>query len=101
MMIALCSDLYAQRRVLPRNQNLRLPQRLRSGELTRAETVRLAMNRRQVRVELRQARSDSVITPNERREIRRAERRIGLIIYRKNQDHRKRIKEPAIQYPMK
>lgn len=91
IMATVCKDVDAQGRQRLPNQNLRIKQGVRSGELTRAETVRLAMNRRHLRHDVRQAISDSVITRNERREIRRELRRSSRAIYRKKHNRRDRV----------
>ena len=91
IMTALISDASAQGRVRQVNQNRRMREGVRSGELTRAETVNLSRNRRHVRREIRQAKSDGVVTCNERREIRRDQRRSSRAIYRKKHNRRDRI----------
>ena len=58
-----------------RIQHKRIAQGVRSGELTRNETRQLASEQRNIRLEKREARADGIVTPRERREIRRDERR--------------------------
>ena len=64
---------------------------IRSGELTRAETRSLAQMQRNTRRDIRMARRDGVITPKERREIRRDKKMTSRAIYRKKHNRRHRI----------
>lgn len=74
-----------------RMQRHRIAGGVRSGELTRAETRSLVLQQRNTRRDIRMARRDGVVTPGERREIRRDKRMNSRSIYRKKHNRRHRI----------
>ena len=73
-----------------RIQHKRIAQGVRNGELTRNETRQLASEQRNIRLEKREARADGVVTPSERREIRRDKRHASRNIIRKKHNRRVR-----------
>jgi uncharacterized membrane protein YebE (DUF533 family) len=73
-----------------RNQHRRIAQGVRSGELTRAETRNLVRDQREIRRDVRAAKSDGVVTPGERREIRQDRRQASREICRKKHNRRDR-----------
>jgi len=64
------------------NQQSRIKQGVRSGELTKGETVRLEKEQGKIRGEKMQAKSDGKVTPQERQEIRHDQRKASRHIYR-------------------
>ena len=72
-------------------QQKRIEQGAGSGELTGREARRLERQQRHIRHEKRAARADGVVTPGERKEIRRHERRANRNIIRKKHNRRDRI----------
>lgn len=81
----------AQVRQRAKNQRQRIKQGVRSGELTRAETVNLAKDQREIRQDIKEAKTnDGVITANERKDIRQDQRQANRKIYRKKHNNRDR-----------
>lgn len=74
-----------------RVQHRRIAQGVISGDLTHNETRQLANQQRNIRMEKREARADGIVTPRERREIRRDERRANRNICRKRHNRRGRL----------
>jgi hypothetical protein len=74
-----------------RMQRLRITDGIRSGELTRAETRGLALQQRNIRRDITMARIDGIVTPRERREIRRDKRMYNRSVYLKKHNRRHRI----------
>ncbi len=72
-------------------QRHRIEQGVRSGELTRVETRNLVIRQRNLRCNIRRAKSDGVITRRERLEIRRYKRMNNQAIYRSKHNQRNRI----------
>ena len=68
------------------NQKARIEQGVRSGQLTHREAARLRAEQRRIRAEKRLARADGVVTPAERAQIRRDQRRASRHIYRQKHD---------------
>lgn len=64
------------------NQERRINQGVRSGELTRNETRHLRKDERGIRAEKRTAMAEGRMTPHERRHIRHQENRVSRKIYR-------------------
>lgn len=64
------------------NQERRINQGVRSGELTRNETHRLRKDERKIRAEKRTAMDEGRMTRHERRHIRRQQDRLSRKIYR-------------------
>lgn len=54
-----------------RNQEARIQQGVRSGELTRPEARNLQQQQREIKAEKRAAKADGVVTAGERRNIKR------------------------------
>jgi uncharacterized membrane protein YebE (DUF533 family) len=71
-----------------RNQESRISQGVRSGELTNNEARNLQSQQQAIRSEKRAARADGVVTPAERQKIRRDQRRASRAIYRKKHNAR-------------
>jgi hypothetical protein len=63
-------------------QETRIHQGVRSGELTRGEAMRLQGGERHIQNMKMRAKSDGVVTPNERARIGRAQNRESQHIYR-------------------
>jgi methylthioribose-1-phosphate isomerase len=81
----------AQIRKTAVSQHKRIKQGVRSGELTRPEAVNLARDQREIRQDIREAKTnDGVITPGERQEIRQDQRQASREIYRKKHNRRDR-----------
>ena len=68
------------------NQKARIEQGVRSGQLTHREAARLRAEQRRIRAEKRLAKADGVVTPAERAQIRRDQRRASRHIYRQKHD---------------
>jgi low affinity Fe/Cu permease len=73
-----------------RLQHKRIAQGVRSGELTRAETVNLVSDQRELHRDIRQAKSDGIVTAGERRDIKQAQRQNSREICRKKHNRRDR-----------
>ena len=71
-------------------QQARIRQGVRSGELTRGEARRLERNERQIRQEERAARADGVVTREERREINKDLNKTNRRVYRAKHNNRDR-----------
>jgi methylthioribose-1-phosphate isomerase len=81
----------AQVRQKARTQHQRIKQGVRSGELTKPEAINLAKDQREIRQEVKDAKSnDGVITPTERKEIKQDQRQASRKIYRKKHNNRDR-----------
>jgi hypothetical protein len=82
------TDASAQRR----NDRSRIRTGIRSGQITREEARQIRARQQQIRAERRAARSDGIITPEERREIRRDRREQDRFIrsQRRDDDRRNR-----------
>ncbi|HKX27720.1 MAG TPA: hypothetical protein VJ302_08520 [Blastocatellia bacterium] len=72
------------------NQQQRIGQGVRSGELTSRETVRLEREQRGIQREKRAAKADGVVTRAERREIRHDQNRASRDVYRAKHNRRDR-----------
>lgn len=73
-----------------RNQHQRIQQGVRSGELTRAEAVNLRTDQKEIRQEVKEAKADGVVTPDERKEVRQDQRQESRKIFRKKHNNRDR-----------
>ncbi len=71
-------------------QHERIAEGRRSGQLTRAETMRLRAGQRHIRRMERRAKRDGFVTRNERRHIARAQDRQSRRIYRYKHNARQR-----------
>ena len=72
------------------NENMRIMQGVRNGELTGPETHRLAREQKHIRHDRRLARADGEVTRRERRHIRREQRIASRDIYRQKHDRQDR-----------
>lgn len=77
------------------NQQHRIQQGWRQGDLTRGEAHRLQREARDIRREERAFRSDGRFTPQERREAHRDLNRLSRDIYRERHDAQRRFPERA------
>jgi hypothetical protein len=81
----------AQVRGKAKTQRQRINQGVRSGELTRAEAANLRNDQREIRQDVRAAKTDDgVITRDERQDIRQDQRQASRKIYRKKNNARDR-----------
>ena len=71
-----------------RNQEGRIEQGVRSGELTRPETRSLQQQQRAIKAEKRAAKADGVVTVAERQKIRRDQARASRAIHNKKHNGR-------------
>jgi hypothetical protein len=71
----LLSNVAAQQNLnkVNRTNNQRIVQGVKSGELTKAETARLAKNQREITRDIKLAKADGIVTKTERTEIKRAQ----------------------------
>lgn len=72
------------------NQADRIKQGVRSGELTKSEARGLVKEQKEIRRDIREARSDGVVTREERREIRQEQNQASRHIYKEKHDGEKR-----------
>ncbi len=72
------------------NQQARINEGVKSGELTRREAAKLRAEQRAIRAEKRMAKADGVVTPAERAKIRRDQNRASRDIARQKHDAQKR-----------
>lgn len=80
----------AQLRQRSQVQKHRIKQGVRSGELTRAETANLVHGRKEIRQDVRLAKSDGKVAPGERRIIKKEVNQESRKIYRKKHNNRDR-----------
>ena len=71
-------------------QQQRVGQGVRSGELTAGETVRLEKNQREINQDIRAAKSDGVVTGAERKDIHQDQNQASRHIYRAKHNRRDR-----------
>lgn len=74
------------------NQKERIKEGVKSGELTRAETARLAKNHRELRRMERRAKADGNVTAKERAKLHRKENQNSRAIKRQKHDEQSRPK---------
>lgn len=72
------------------NQEQRIQQGVRSGELTRGEYYRLEVEQDRVRRMERQAKSDGYVSPSERARINQAQNEASRHIYQEKHDSQRR-----------
>ncbi|MEO0897235.1 MAG: hypothetical protein AAFY71_12595 [Bacteroidota bacterium] len=72
------------------HQTKRIKQGVRSGELTKKETVRLSAQQARIHATKRRAKADGVVTPAERATIRRKQKRANKNIYIQKNDRQNR-----------
>lgn len=80
----------AQIKKTAHNQNARIKQGVKSGELTKAETKNILNDKKEIRQDVREAKSDGIVTPGEKKEIRQDQRQTSRKIYRKKHNKRDR-----------
>ena len=74
-----------------RNERARIAQGVKSGELTKGETVKLANEQKEIRKDVKEAKKDDGhIGPRERAEIKHDQRKASRDIYRAK--HNKRVR---------
>lgn len=71
------------------NQAQRIQQGVASGELTKREATALRVEQRGIRAEERAFKADGVVTPVERKQLRRDQREASRHIYKKKHNARK------------
>ena len=84
------STANAQIRKTNRNQHARIKQGVKSGELTKAETKSILHDKKEIRQDVKEAKSDGVVTPVEKKEIRQDQRQVSRKINRKKHNDRNR-----------
>lgn len=96
MLIVSTSIMFAQT-ATPRttatqvNQQARIKEGVRSGELTRKEATRLVREQKRIQTEKRIAKADGVVTPAERRHLKREQKRASKHIAKQKHDTQERI----------
>lgn len=71
-------------------QQARIRQGMKSGEVTRSETVRLKAEQRHIRRSERRAKADGQVTPRERAKLQRKQNRVSRDIRRQKNDRQDR-----------
>jgi hypothetical protein len=74
-----------------RNEQRRINQGIRNGELSKNETRHLLADEKDIRKDKRMAKADGHVTTAERRQLRRDENRTSRAIYRDK--HNKRVRK--------
>jgi hypothetical protein len=75
-----------------KNQQERIDQGIKSGELTKREAMRLEAQQGKIKVDEAKAKSDGVVTAKERAKLKREQNRASRAIYRKK--HNARVQKP-------
>ena len=75
-----------------KNQQERINQGIKSGELTKGEATRLEVQQGKVKVDEAKAKSDGIVTAKERAKLKREQNRASRNIYRKK--HNARVQKP-------
>ena len=75
-------------------EKARIAQGVRSGELTPDETKALRTQQQTIRTEKKEAKSDGVVSPTERKELRQDVREASRNIYTEKHDGDKRVTVP-------
>lgn len=73
-----------------KRQQARIGQGVKSGELTKAETINLEAKEKAIHQEIKTARADGSVSASERKEIRKDQRQTSRAIYRKKHNNRDR-----------
>lgn len=73
-----------------RGDRAKIKQGIRSGQMTKAETVSVLKSERKVKKDVRAAKADGVVTPLERKEIRKDKRTADRKIRRVKHNRRNR-----------
>lgn len=84
------SNVSAQAHKIQKNERHRIKQGVRSGELTKAETIKLAHQQKDLHQDVKQAKSDGVVTPIEKKEIKQEAKHANRSIYRLKHNKRDR-----------
>ena len=84
------STANAQVKQTAKNQRQRVRQGVKSGELTKAETVNILKDEKEIKQDVKAARADGVVTPVEKKEIKQDQRQVSREIYRKKHNGRVR-----------
>lgn len=87
-----CDAQTATPRVTKRqiHQQQRIKEGVKSGELTKAEAAKLEAREAKIQHDKKMAKSDGVVTPQERAKLHREENRTSRAIYRQKHDAQKR-----------
>ncbi|MFN8287904.1 MAG: hypothetical protein U0V74_14200 [Chitinophagales bacterium] len=72
------------------NQQERIQQGRKSGELTRGETVALEAEQAKIQHDKKAAKADGVVTPEERAKLKHEQRRANRHVYRQKHDGQSR-----------
>lgn len=80
----------AQARPHFNNQQGRIRQGVRSGELTKREAKNLVYDQKNIHHEIRSAKADGIVTPCEKKDIRQDRNQANREIYRKKHNNRDR-----------
>jgi hypothetical protein len=72
-----------------KNQQRRIRQGVKSGELTKGETRRLEAEQGKIQADKLAAKSDGTVTPAERKQLHREQNKASRDIYRKKHNNRK------------
>ncbi len=75
-----------------KNQQERIDQGIKSGELTKGEAARLEAQQGKIKVDEAKAKADGVVTAKERAKLKREQNRASRTIYRKK--HNARVQKP-------
>ena len=75
-----------------KNQQARIEQGTKSGELTKGEAARLEAQQGKIQVDEAKAKSDGVVTAKERAKLKREQNRASRNIHRKK--HNARVQKP-------
>ena len=90
VMAIVVSNANAQMVQRAKIQHHRIKQGVRSGELTKAEAVNLRAKEKDIHQDIKTAKSDGIVTKDERKEIRKDENQSSRAIYRKKHNNRER-----------
>lgn len=71
-----------------KHQHHRIKQGVQSGELTKAEAANLRTDQKEIRQEVKDAKSDGVVTKDERKEVHQDRRKESRKIFRKKHNER-------------
>ncbi len=83
-------DASAQIKKNQKQNNRKIAQGVRSGELTKVEARKLAKDQQEIRQDVKEAKADGVVTKDERREIKQDQRQQSREIKRKKNNRRTR-----------
>ena len=81
----------AQVKKTAKHQHTRIKQGVKSGELTKSETKNLVRDQKEIRQDVKSAKSDGIVTGAEKKEIRKDQRQASREIHRKK--HNKRYRD--------